>query len=267
MPFPDDGALPWASGAASMSQLEQRATEIAGKLAGKPGVEIRCEGETEWKALAAQYRFDARFELGYVIFYLRGASRVPDPNYLAELSPFACYYLQRFALADPKPTKCETVTRQTQTVFQTVQVKKKVRVKVGGKWVTRTVITTKQVPRTVVTEVKGPPAPCYAGGSVGPSMPASFWEEYENFALAILTLAHEAMHLGGVFDEDAAECSGLQWMPYVAEQLGATPDDARVIVRYALDKIYPQAQGTEYWSSDCREGGPMDLTPGDGVWP
>ena len=41
---------------------------------------------------------------------------------------------------------------------------------------------------------------------------------------------------------------------------------------YAADVIYPRHKGVTfngqpYWSPDCYENGPLDLTPGDGVWP
>ena len=102
--------------------------------------------------------------------------------------------------------------------------------------------------------------------------------------IAILTLAHESIHLGGVVggrlsnglaagDQQAeakADCSGMQWMPYVAEQLGDTPDDAQAIATYFWDKIYPLSRAThpEYWSPDCRPGGALDAhLPGATAWP
>ena len=56
---------------------------------------------------------------------------------------------------------------------------------------------------------------------------------YDLDAVAILTLARESVHLSGVVGSSRASCLGLQWMPYVAEQLGATPNDAQAIARWA----------------------------------
>jgi hypothetical protein len=96
-------------------------------------------------------------------------------------------------------------------------------------------------------------------------------------------LAHESIHLlqdvPGVSvaavlptSETDANCYGLQWVPCVAQQFGATPDDALAIAKYAYDVLYPRYQGithngSPYWSADCHQDGPLDLTPGDGVWP
>ena len=61
----------------------------------------------------------------------------------------------------------------------------------------------------------------------------------------------------------------MQWMPYVAEQLGDTPDDALAIARYFWDKVYPlDISHPPYWSADCRPGGALDLhLPGSTSWP
>ena len=85
------------------------------------------------------------------------------------------------------------------------------------------------------------------------------------YAIAILTLAHESIHLSGIVGgtlsnglavgdpqaEAKADCYGMQWMPYVAEQLGDTPDDAQAIARYFWDKVYPLdlTLDPEYWSA------------------
>ena len=70
--------------------------------------------------------------------------------------------------------------------------------------------------------------------------------------------------------EAKADCYGMQWMPYVAEQLGDTPDDAQAIARWFWDKVYPLSRPThpEYWSADCRPGGALDARPaGTTAWP
>jgi hypothetical protein len=60
-------------------------------------------------------------------------------------------------------------------------------------------------------------------------------------------------------------------MPYIAEQLGDTADDAQAIAQYFWDRIYPESRPSAnwgYWSADCRPGGPLDLRPGTAtLWP
>jgi hypothetical protein len=117
-------------------------------------------------------------------------------------------------------------------------------------------------------------------------MPPSFWSDYERYASAIVTLAHEAIHAGGVVggrlpsglavgDQQAeakAECYGMQWMRYVAVRLGDTPDDAQAIAAYFWDKLYPRGRTSanpEYWSADCRPLGTLEIeVPGESTaWP
>ncbi len=84
-------------------------------------------------------------------------------------------------------------------------------------------------------------------------MSPAYWSAYNSYSIAILTLAHESIHLGGAVGgmlsngltvgdpqaEAKGDCFGMQWMPYVARQLGDTPDDAQAIARYFWDKVYP----------------------------
>jgi len=87
-----------------------------------------------------------------------------------------------------------------------------------------------------------------------------------NRALGVHTLAHEAVHLQGVTNEAKTECYGLQQMPRVAEELGASPQEARDITTYAFRTLYPQLP-SNYRTSECRPGGRLDLSKNDGVWP
>ena len=64
---------------------------------------------------------------------------------------------------------------------------------------------------------------------------------YDLDAVAILTLADASVHLGGVAGSTRAVCLGMQWMPYVAEQLGATPGAAQAITRWARAGHGPEA--------------------------
>ena len=287
VPFADDGALPWVSGATVTSPLEGFAATVATRIAGRP-VTIRCEGDTDWQTLAGERGFDPSLELGYVSW--RYQSGNISPSDFTELSPTVCLYLQRFAAAATKPTKCsapvttQTTTYQTRRVKVTTRVKSSVRVngKLVTRWTNRTVWVTKRVPVTVKRTVPGPPGACYVNGHAAVAgLGDSFWGEYDRYAQSLLTLAHESIHLSGVVggrlssgalvgDQQAeakAECYGIQWLPYAAEQFGTTSDDARAIAAYTYDFVYPRTKGTEYWSPECRDGGALDLKPSSSLWP
>ncbi len=167
-----------------------------------------------------------------------------------------------FATATEKPTKCLPATARLAGI--------------------------RRAARTHGRRETGPapvPVPCYlgAGKAVAPMTP-TYWQSYQNVAIAILTLAHESIHLSGIVGgtlsnglavgdpqaEAKADCYGMQWMPYVAEQLGDTPDDAQAIARYFWDKVYPLdlTLAPEYWSAQCVSGGALDLhLPGATAWP
>lgn len=83
---------------------------------------------------------------------------------------------------------------------------------------------------------------------------------------AVEILAHEAEHLRGQRSEAVAECDALQRTEEAAIALGATPEQARALVLTYWSAIYPRLW-SEYRTQDCREDGPLDRTPGDGVWP
>jgi hypothetical protein len=111
----------------------------------------------------------------------------------------------------------------------------------------------------------------------------AYWQTYTGYAYALLTLAHESIHLGGYVGgtlsngvlagyqdaEARAQCYGMQWMPYVAQQLGDTTDDALAIARYTYARIYPLYKTGDpiYWSSECRPGGALDIhLAGSSIW-
>lgn len=282
-PLPNDGDLPWTN-PAHTSPLEILAGQIASRVAGRAAT-VQCDGQNDWNNLAGQWGFDPTVELGFVPFYYWIASRtVGEGGDTAFLSPTVCWNLEQFGIANPKPTKCQPVVSNQTTQAVTQRYRVTVRVKAHGKVHTERVWRMRVVQQTVTTQTLGPFAPCYLGNErSAANEPPSYWQTYSADALAILTLAHESIHIaqdqiGASIDvilptsETDANCYGLQWMPYVAEQLGATPDDAESIAEYAYDYLYPGYQGdsfngSPYWSSDCRQDGPLDLTPGDGVWP
>ena len=227
--FASDGTDPWTGGAAVTTQLETAAGAIASTVAGRP-VSARCEGDADWLTMASGVGFEPDQVLGFVSF------AGPQPADYAELSPSVCRSLQSFATATTKPTKCRLVAR--------VARNKKVRA------------TTQ------------PPAPCFANGR-RLSTDSSFWDAYFVTAEALQTLVHESIHLKGDPVEANAECYGMQYLAYAAQQLGDAPDDAAAIAQYYATLIYPsrRTQAPDYWSPECRAGGALDLTPNDGVWP
>lgn len=80
----------------------------------------------------------------------------------------------------------------------------------------------------------------------------------ERSAFALNVLTHEAYHLASVEDEAAAECYAVQAIPYAANRLGATREQAEALAAYALAHVYSHAPGM-YRSRDCRDRGPLDL--------
>jgi len=87
-----------------------------------------------------------------------------------------------------------------------------------------------------------------------------------DFAEAVDTLAHEAIHALGVTDEAITECYSLQLMDWTAMKLGTNYSYAREMSRSAWRVIYPLIPD-EYWSPDCYSGGPLDLFPDTSIWP
>jgi hypothetical protein len=111
-------------------------------------------------------------------------------------------------------------------------------------------------------------APCFSGGREL-TRSSDFWDSYFYTAAAIQTLVHESQHLKGDSVEAEAECYGMQWLAYAAQQLGDTPDDAAAIAQYYATRVYPlrEKQTPDYWSAECRAGGALDLAPADPAWP
>jgi hypothetical protein len=90
-------------------------------------------------------------------------------------------------------------------------------------------------------------------------------EEELRDAFALLVLAHESQHAAGVTTEVAADCRGMQAMRRAGVLLGVPGSYAQ---RLAEDywRMYPQ-QPRIYFSDECRNGGRLDLRPGDPRWP
>ena len=85
-------------------------------------------------------------------------------------------------------------------------------------------------------------------------------------AWAITALAHESIHLRGIRDEATAECYGLQSTAFTAQALGAPPAYARRLAEYTFWNVRPPVD-YGYFSSECRDGGRLDLRPNTSRWP
>ncbi|HEY7003274.1 MAG TPA: hypothetical protein VH281_03245 [Gaiellaceae bacterium] len=99
----------------------------------------------------------------------------------------------------------------------------------------------------------------FAEGKTGP-------QDEEEVARALHVLAHESSHLAGIRDEAVADCYGLQRTAVVAEDLGAGPAEAEELARVAAAERAVTAP-PEYRSTECHDGGALDLDPGSPVWP
>jgi len=86
---------------------------------------------------------------------------------------------------------------------------------------------------------------------------------------AIAVLAHEAWHLRGVGDEATTECYALQSGVELGIRLGLSEGTARQLMRQQLTENALRGAGSiEYRiTSDCRDGGRLDLDPGDAGFP
>ena len=86
-----------------------------------------------------------------------------------------------------------------------------------------------------------------------------------DLAQALGAVVHESRHAAGVADEPTAECEAIQLMPKAARVARIEPAYARELLRLAWES-YP-ALPADYRSAECREGGKLDLSPGDGRFP
>jgi hypothetical protein len=289
--IPPGSPDPWTD-PSHHSPLEQLASTVASGIAGRP-VTVRCEDQASWNALAPDAnpaevlgfvqtpahstttlvrkyrtvwsyhrvkgkRVRYRHKVAYTTAVTHADTFTASANTI-ELSPDVCGPLQQFAEASTKPTKCTTV---------------------------------------------GPAVPCFVGApstdfpglctdstfttcySTAIDWGDDYYAAYNDYAQALLTLAHESIHIiqsttGNVVPPDTliesqAECSGMQRTPQVAVRLGDSQDDAQSIADYAWLLLYPNEQNPTdaystqhpYWSADCVPGGPLDIRPpGSTVWP
>jgi hypothetical protein len=83
---------------------------------------------------------------------------------------------------------------------------------------------------------------------------------------SVAALSHESVHASGTRNEAKAECFGMQRIPLVARALGRTPAEGRYLQRLYWELWY-RFDSPPYASSECRDGGRLDLHPRSPVWP
>lgn len=283
---------PW-SDPSHQGVLERFAATVASTIAGRP-VLVRCEDQASWNALnpnqdpahvtgfvtkpphsttttVTRSRYVWRWHVvhGKRVRYRRKVTYITVVTHAdqfvssattIELSPAVCLPLQQFGEAASKPTKCQPGTATPVPCF------------VGT--------STSSAPGVCEDEAQ---TTCYATAT---DWNDAFFRAYDSYAEALLTLAHESIHIqqstigatvpADTLVESQAECSGLQWTARVAQQFGDSPDDARSIAAFFWLIYYPSEQAYSdpyslahpYWSADCKPGGALDIRPtGATDWP
>jgi hypothetical protein len=91
-------------------------------------------------------------------------------------------------------------------------------------------------------------------------------DDVQRLAWAVDTITHESFHMRGIADEAVTECYSLQTMGWTAAQLGATAEEGRAMAALNYEVAYPRIPD-QYHSTDCREGGRLDLNPKDPRFP
>jgi hypothetical protein len=86
---------------------------------------------------------------------------------------------------------------------------------------------------------------------------------------AIAVLAHEAWHLRGEGDEGTTECYALQSGVQLGMRFGLSEGTARRLMRQQLTENALHGLGSLAYrvTSECRDGGRLDLDPGDRAFP
>jgi hypothetical protein len=86
---------------------------------------------------------------------------------------------------------------------------------------------------------------------------------------AIAVLAHESWHLRGIRDESTTECYALQSGVGLGRRLGLAGSTARQLMRqqFAENALHGSGSPDYLVTSDCRDGGALDLDPGSSEFP
>lgn len=87
--------------------------------------------------------------------------------------------------------------------------------------------------------------------------------------VGLLTLAHEALHIRGIWNEAKAECWAYQQVDNLARLWHVPPEWQAVILPYAYRDSLALQKGSQVYGDfkRCRPDGVWDMTPYDGRWP
>lgn len=85
-------------------------------------------------------------------------------------------------------------------------------------------------------------------------------------SLAVGALAHESTHARGYSNEALAECWGMQTIPTAAVELGRSRSEGRYLAELYWHRWF-KTRPRSYRSSECRDGGALDLRPDADAWP
>jgi hypothetical protein len=219
-----------------VSSQEAAFAAVSSRIANRETYVV-CNSPEEWLAVAAARGFDPDRIAGFVPVVL---GVVQD---WTELHPVVCEGLDRFTHARPQ-SPCVVGHRLQTTTARTnerVRVRKRINGQLRWVWVTRQ--------RTKTTQARVPVArPC---------------PQVDLYVQSIWTLTHESVHLAGIANEIAAECFGMQLVPWATLQLGAN-------AAYAVEtghRAWALYQTGPYFHAGCRDGGQLDLAPGSPQWP
>jgi hypothetical protein len=95
---------------------------------------------------------------------------------------------------------------------------------------------------------------------------SSCGDDAQRVAWAVDAITHESFHMRGIADEAVTECYSMQTMGWTATQLGATPEQGRAMAALVYETGYRQMPDM-YQSTDCADGGRLDLNPKDPRFP
>lgn len=109
------------------------------------------------------------------------------------------------------------------------------------------------------------PVPCTALREIKAVASQRRYPSYDP-AVGLLVLAHESEHAAGIRNEAVAECYGMQRMAETAVLLGVSREFGQ---DYAIQywSVAYQSHHDRYFTTRCRNGGPLDLRPRSNVWP
>jgi hypothetical protein len=269
-----NGPLPWEGGVSVVSEFEGRAAGALSEAARRQ-VYVICATPEEWTQIGAAQGFDPNGVWGLVPFDGYG-----NPANFTAISPQSCFLASEWMYAtDRRGQKwCVTGTRveyqaETRTEYRTEYsteyrtAYKMVwkRKKVKGKWRRVRVRVRYTVSQQVAHEV-----PYVVTVQVPYNVPVeAVCPDYVPKLFAWQTLIHEGTHLTGLRDEALTDCFAMQNLAWFAWRMGIDAAQAREIGQDYWS-LYYQVSGPsnpEYYSSECRNGGSLDLRPESDDWP